>query len=169
MIQLQRVRTVLANVVVGSPIWHPRLRSILLGALGASIGKKVRINPYVRFLGALSHISIGEECFINSGVTFGGNAPVQLGRAVYVGPNALILPTTHEIGPAQKRAGQTVANPITVNDGAWLGAGAIVLSGVEIGAGTIIAAGAVVTTNADANSVYGGVPARRLRNDLPQQ
>jgi len=35
--------------------------------------------------------------------------------------------------------------PVTIEDGAWLGAACIVLKGVTIGAGTVVGAGSVIT------------------------
>ena len=39
-----------------------------------------------------------------------------------------------------------------------------ILPGVTIGDGAIVAAGAVVTSNVEANSVVGGVPAHKLKD-----
>jgi acetyltransferase-like isoleucine patch superfamily enzyme len=48
--------------------------------------------------------------------------------------------------------------PIVLEDGAWIGAGAIVLPGVRVGRGAVIAAGAVVTKDVEPYSIVGGVP-----------
>jgi acetyltransferase-like isoleucine patch superfamily enzyme len=53
--------------------------------------------------------------------------------------------------------------PIAVQDGAWIGAGAIVTQGVTIGLGSIVAAGAVVVKDVPAMTIVGGVPARQIR------
>ncbi|WP_372495087.1 acyltransferase [Nocardioides pinisoli] len=51
-------------------------------------------------------------------------------------------------------------------NGAWIGAAVTVLPGVTIGPGCVVAAGSVVTADCQANGLYAGVPARRIR-DLP--
>lgn len=56
--------------------------------------------------------------------------------------------------------------PITVGDGCWIGARAVILPGVTIGDGCVIAAGAVVSKDCAPNGMYAGVPARRIR-ELP--
>ena len=42
--------------------------------------------------------------------------------------------------------------------------GAIVLQGVKIGDGAVVAAGAVVTKDIPANEVWGGVPAKKIKD-----
>ncbi len=60
--------------------------------------------------------------------------------------------------------------PIIIEDDAWLGFGAIVLSGVHIGKGAVIGAGAVVTHDVPEGAVAVGSPARvvKMRNDLSE-
>jgi acetyltransferase-like isoleucine patch superfamily enzyme len=48
-----------------------------------------------------------------------------------------------------------------VGEGAFLGAGAVVLPGVTIGARSLVAAGAVVTEDVAVGATVMGVPARR--------
>ena len=51
---------------------------------------------------------------------------------------------------------------VSIGDNCWIGAGVTILPGVIIGNDCIIAAGAVVTSNVEAGSCVGGVPARVL-------
>lgn len=53
---------------------------------------------------------------------------------------------------------------IIVEDDVWVGLGSIVLSGVTIGRGSIIAAGSVVTKDVESYAIYGGNPAKKIRN-----
>jgi acetyltransferase-like isoleucine patch superfamily enzyme len=57
--------------------------------------------------------------------------------------------------------------PITIEDDAWIGAGAIVLPGVTVGRGAVVAAGAVVTKDVESFTIVGGVPSVVIgcRND----
>ena len=47
----------------------------------------------------------------------------------------------------------TFALPVTIEDGGWIGGGAIILPGVTIGEGGVIGAGSVVAENIQANSL----------------
>lgn len=57
-----------------------------------------------------------------------------------------------------------MALPIAVGDGVWIGARSVILPGATIGDGAVIAAGAVVTGNVEPNALYGGVPAKRIKD-----
>ena len=52
---------------------------------------------------------------------------------------------------------------ITIGDGVWLGARAIILPGVTIGEGAVVAAGAVVTKDVEPWAVVGGNPAKFIK------
>lgn len=52
---------------------------------------------------------------------------------------------------------------ITICDDAWIGYGAIIMSGVTIGQGAVVAAGAVVTKDVPPYAIVGGTPAKIIR------
>ncbi|MDY6865405.1 MAG: acyltransferase [Halobacteriota archaeon] len=54
--------------------------------------------------------------------------------------------------------------PVHIKEGAWIGAGSIILPGVTIGEYSLIAAGAVVTKDVPPYAVVGGVPAKIIKN-----
>ena len=59
-----------------------------------------------------------------------------------------------------------VKKPIHIGDKAWIGFNTIILKGVTIGEGSIIAAGSVVTKDVPPFTVFGGNPARMIRNTV---
>lgn len=138
------------------------MRAKLLGALGVRMTGGARVYPWIRFIGGIEHLRIGRGAFINVHLTVGANADVIVGERVHLGPGVSLLPTSHEIGPHEQRAGAAVSAAIRIEDGAWLGANVTVLGGVTIGSGCVIAAGAVVNTDTEPDTVYGGIPARLI-------
>ena len=53
--------------------------------------------------------------------------------------------------------------PIKVENNCWIGARSTILPGVVIHEGCIIAAGSVVVKNCEPHSLYGGVPAKKIK------
>jgi len=117
---------------------------------------------------------VGERVYIDAGVTVGtrckiGNnaqiyAPAAVGDGVFIGPGAMLTNDKHpracNSDGTLKGAYDWVCEGVTVEAGASIGAGAIVLGGVTIGAGAMIGAGAVVTRDVEAGETVTGVPAQ---------
>lgn len=108
-------------------------------------------------------ISIGTGAAIAAGCWFEGNGRIEIGRDCLIGPEVLILTSTHALGADGEIARKSEARDVRIGDGCWLGARVMIMPGLNIGAGAIVAAGAVVTRDCDAGGFYAGVPARRIR------
>lgn len=138
-----------------------RMRRLVHRRLGLDVGD-VGIRSGCRFSGP--HVVIGDGTWIHHGVFIDAeHAIVRIGESVGIGPEAMLLTSSHDVGPPSRRGGPTRYLPVTVEDGCWIGARAIILPGVRVGAGCVIAAGAVVVADCAPNGLYGGVPARRIR------
>ncbi|GAA1510519.1 maltose O-acetyltransferase [Agromyces terreus] len=152
-----------ASLVGGSPIWSDRLRRRILRFAGVDLARDARIQPYVRFVGSPRRLSVRSGAFVNVGLLVGANADIVIAERASLGPNVQLIPTTHEIGPHEQRAGATTSAPIRIGRGSWIGAGVTVLGGVDVGDGCVIAAGSVVTRDCEPDGLYGGTPAKLLR------
>ena len=62
-----------------------------------------------------------------------------------------------------KNISEAYVAPVTIKKNAWIAIGVIILPGVTIGEGAIVASGSVVTNDIPANTLYGGVPARLIK------
>lgn len=127
----------------------------LLGALGD--GSVVR--PPVR-LDYGYQTSIGARTFVNWGLICVDVANVTLGDDVQIGPGVQLLTATHPLEADPRRDKWEAAEPITIEDNAWLGGGVIVCPGVHIGADTVVGAGSVVTHDLPESVLAVGSPAR---------
>ena len=105
-----------------------------------------------------------ERCYLNRQVLIDASAPVRIGKHVQFGQRASIITSTHEIGAAAMRGGDSRVAPVTIGDGCWIGAGAMILPGVTVASGCVIAAGAVVARETEPDGAYAGVPARRVKD-----
>ena len=135
---------------------------ILVELLG-SVGENVSIRPPL-FMDYGYQTSIGSGTFINFNCVILDVGRVSIGAGVQIGPNVQLLTPTHPLNPETRRSGLEAAEPITIEDNAWLGGGAIVCPGVTIGRDSVIGAGAVVIADVPAGSLAVGSPARAIRN-----
>ena len=141
----------------GVRIFHPD--RVWIGA-GVYVGHDAILKGY--HAGAL-HIGdgtwIGQQCFFHAA------GDLRIGKNVGVGPGVKIITSMHrEAGRATPILHAPLAfAPVTIEDDADLGVGAIVLPGVIIGRGAQVGAGALVTRDVPAYAVVAGNPARILR------
>ncbi|MDQ7992688.1 MAG: acyltransferase [Propionicimonas sp.] len=151
----------LVNVIGASAIFPNRLRRGILRLGGVRIGNSSIASGC--FIGS-PRLTIGDRSFVNVGTFFDGLAQVTVGSDVHIAMGAMIITSSHELGEAERRGGAVRAEPVSIGDGAWIGARATLLPGVTVGPGAVIAAGAVVTSDCEPNAVYAGVPARLVRH-----
>lgn len=59
--------------------------------------------------------------------------------------------------------------PIVVEDEAWIGSNAIIMSGITIGKGAIVAAGSIVTKDVPPYAIVGGNPAKIIRYKFSEE
>jgi acetyltransferase-like isoleucine patch superfamily enzyme len=111
-----------------------------------------------------SGIRIGKDCLVGEYSVIRGQGGVEIGDRVYTSPYSQIIAVNHVFDDITRpfiEQGIT-AEGITIEDDVWIGSGAIITDGVRIEKGAVVAAGAVVTKDVPANTVVGGVPARKI-------
>lgn len=123
----------------------------------------------------IGDVVMGDECSIWYGAVIRGDVHwIRMGNRVNVQDNATIhatykkSPTT--IGNSVSIAHNAVVHGCTVHDNVLIGIGAIVQDDAVIESNCIIAPGAVVVqkTVVSANSVYAGVPAKKIKDMTPE-
>ena len=144
-----------------SPFLPLAVRRALLRLGGVKLGAMIWGLKHCYF--ETSRVSIGTGSAVNTGCWFEGFGRIDIGRDCMLGPQVMILTSTHPLGPDGEISRISEWRNVQIDDGCWLGARATVMPGVSIGAAAVIAAGAVVTKDCEPGALYGGVPARRLR------
>jgi UDP-2-acetamido-3-amino-2,3-dideoxy-glucuronate N-acetyltransferase len=133
----------------GTRIWQ---FAVILS--GARIGAECNICAHV-FIE--NDVVVGDRVTIKCGVQLWDG--LRIGNDVFIGPNATF---TNDLFPRSKKYPDKYLET-TIEDGASIGAGAIILPGISIGTGALVAAGAVVTRNVAARSLVRGNPAKHVR------
>lgn len=111
------------------------------------------------------NITIGNHVFFNSGCNIQDQGGITIDDGALIGHNVVLATLNHSMIPKQ-RANLEPA-PIHIGKNVWIGANAMVLPGVTIGDDAVIAAGAIVTKDVPANTIFGGIPAKKIK-DIPQ-
>jgi acetyltransferase-like isoleucine patch superfamily enzyme len=140
----------------------------ILRACGATVGDGSRIWRGLIIVNAendFSHLTIGAQCHVGAQVLLDLAAPATIGDRVTISMRAVVLTHTH-VGDSRCGLPPVLAG-VTIDDDAYVGAGATLLPGVRIGAGAVVAAGAVVTRDVEPRTIVGGVPARVLHAASP--
>ncbi len=119
----------------------------------------------------IGDVIAGDECsFWFNTVVRGDVHYIRMGDRVNVQDNAVIHCTYRkaptEIGTNVSIAHNAVVHGCTVHDNVLIGMGAVVLDHAVVESDCIIAAGSVVLQNTliESGSVYGGVPARKMKS-----
>lgn len=129
------------NLVFGT-WWCPaRLRVTLLRLFGARVGNGVLIRHRVRVLWPWK-LSIGDDCWIGEGVWLLNLEPIRLGSDVCLSQEAFLCTGSHLFDSPSFEFDNA---PISVGDGTWVAAQALVLRGVGVGRSCRIGARAVIT------------------------
>lgn len=147
-----------------------RLRTRLYRLCGVHIGPRSYILGSLRLTGPGSickRLRIGSDCVLNAPICFNLDAEITLGNNVWIGNDVMFITSDHLIGPSQERCNEINPKPIVVEDGCWIGAGAMIAPGVTIGRGSIVSMGAVVGVDVAPNKLVGGNPARAIKS-LPE-
>ena len=149
------------NALIVRASWNPLmgLKIWLLRAFGAKIGRGLVIKNEVRIKSPW-YLTVGENCWLGERCWIDNLERVSIGSNVCISQGAMLLTGNHDY----KVATMPYRNaPITIEDGAWIGANSTVCPGVTVHENAILTVGSVATKDLEANGVYQGNPAERRR------
>jgi acetyltransferase-like isoleucine patch superfamily enzyme len=112
-----------------------------------------------------AEIIIGDHVGLN-GTTITARKKISIGDYTMIGPNTIIVDNDgHNSWPPRERwttSGRS--EEIIIENDVWIGMNCTILKGVKIRTGSIISAGSVVISDVDANSLYAGNPAEKIKS-----
>ncbi len=140
-------------------------KCFILRSAGAGIGKNVRICSSVRIIGD-GCLVIGSDTWVGPSTLISVSKPANLtiGDNVDIAPLVYIGTGSHIIDmDGRNSAGKGYNDNIVIQNGVWIGVGAIILPGVNIGNKAVVASGSLVNKNVASFTLIGGVPGKVLR------
>jgi putative colanic acid biosynthesis acetyltransferase WcaF len=126
-----------------------KMRVAVLRAFGARIGQGVNFRSGVRVHWPWK-LTVGDDSWIGERAWILNLEPVTIGDDVCISQGVLLCTGSHDRRSATFEFDN---GPITIEDGAWVGARATVLRGVTVGRDAVVGATALVTADVDRGSV----------------
>lgn len=134
-------------------------KPVLLRLFGASVGRGVVIHPGVNIKFPWK-LRIGDHSWIGQRAWLDNLDTLTIGSHVVVSQGAMIIQGSHDY---KKVDYPTYSRPVVLENGSWVGAGAMVTLGVTLHSHAVLAAGSVATKDLEAYTVYQGNPAVPVR------
>ncbi len=127
-----------------------RWKAALLRRFGARVGRGLVVRPrvtikYPWFLALGDHVWLGEQVWIDN------HCPVTLGSSVCLSQGAYLFTGNHDYHDPGFRF---FCKPVAIDDGAWVGARAIVCPGSVLRRLSVVGAGVVWSGVTEARGVY---------------
>lgn len=138
------------------------IRKIIFEIELAMSNEYTKVNIYKKHL----DIKAGKNIRITGRVTFGTEPYlIELGDDITITKNVYFHTHDGGVGLFRKEyPGINIFRRTKVGNNVFLGANSSIMPGVNIGNNVVIAASSVVTKDCESDSVYAGVPARKIRD-----
>lgn len=149
------------NALVVRPSFIPFMgfKVFLLRLFGAKIGKGICLKPCV-LIKSPWNLVIGDDCWIGENVWIDNLDKVIIGSNVCISQGAMLLTGNHDFTVSSMPYRNA---PIVIEDGAWIGARTTVCPGVTVHENAILTVGSIATKDMEANGIYQGVPANKIK------
>lgn len=139
------------------------IRATAIYLIGGLIDERIYKNYFV--YGDRSRITIGDGVNLNNALINTASGRVVIGDYSFCGHNVLLITGTHDYkftGIDRQTQIPDFGRDIVIGKGVWIGSNSVILGPCEIGDNAVIGACSLVTKSVEGNSVYLGVPARKL-------
>jgi acetyltransferase-like isoleucine patch superfamily enzyme len=116
--------------------------------------------------GPIKNVTIGENVSLMNAILNVQGGTITVGDGTFFGHHVCVLAASHPIdepieGDRQKH--YCNGHDVVIGKNVWIATNVTILGPCTIGDNAVIAAGSVVTKDIEADWIYAGVPARKLR------
>ena len=134
-------------------------KRFLLRIFGARIGSGVVIKPAV-LIKHPWYLEIGNYTWIGEKVWIDNLVPVIISHNVCISQGAMLLTGNHNY---KSPTFDLIMKPITLEEGVWIGAKAVVCPGVLAKEHSVLTVGSVASKDLEARTIFSGNPAVKSR------
>lgn len=136
-----------------------RMKRWILRLYGCQVGKKLVIKPHVSIKYPWL-LEIGDNVWIGEHVWIDNLAEAYIASNVCISQGAMLLGGNHDYSSGTF---DLMIGPIILEEGAWIGAKAVICPGVTCHSHAILGVGGVATKNLEPYGIYMGNPAVKVR------
>ncbi len=148
-----------AAVMLNPAVTSYGLKRWVLRAFGARVGSRVIVKPAVHVKYPW-RLTIGDDAWIGERAWIDNFVSVHIGANACISQGAYLCTGNHDWSDPGMGL---VVRPITIGDGAWVGAFAKIAPGVTVGEEAVVTLGSVLLGDAQPRTVYTGNPAASVR------
>ncbi|MBI4930116.1 MAG: colanic acid biosynthesis acetyltransferase WcaF [Bacteroidetes bacterium] len=138
------------------------IKIFFLRMFGAKVGSNVVVKPRVNIKYPWN-VSIGDNVWIGERVWLDSLGKINIGSNSCISQGAMLICGNHNY---KKSSFDLIVGDIILEDGVWIGTGAIVCAGVTCQSHAVLAAGSVATDILEAYSIYQGNPAAKIKERI---
>ena len=134
------------------------------------IGPQAYVGPFtiIRCVGGVGDVWIGEDTRIGGLSQLLSGHGIRLGKHINVAAAVSIVPVNHAFErrdiPMVQQGFMPSRGGVVIEDDVWVGTRSVLLDGTYIEQGAIIGAGSVVRSRVPAYTIWGGNPARYIKD-----
>lgn len=155
----RRVKLGKGSQVDGGVIFDLRTGGEVVFGERASLRRGAILSPYG------GHITFGSDCGVQHYSVLYGHGGLTGGNYVRFAAHCLVIPANHgiELNGTPMNLQPLSKRGIQIGNDVWIGGGVRILDGVTIGDGVVAAAGSVINKDLSSNGIFGGVPAKLIK------
>lgn len=161
--EMMRARTLCAKANAKLPD-NPDYVKDLEELFGQSLSDVRILTPFICDFG--NRVKFGKNVFINHSAILSASGGIEFEDGVSLAPGCRIATINHDFN---NRHTIYTYGKVVIKKNAWLGMNVTICPGVTIGKYAVVAAGAVVTKDIPDYAVAGGVPAKVIKMQNPDE
>ena len=141
-----------------------RFRGWLYGLFMKSCGKDFQVT-HDAIIRDLARIEVGSHCFIGNNSFIMGSGTIYIDDEVLIAPHVIIISGNHGLKDGSFRYGTGDHGHIHIGRGAWIAGNSTICKGGYLPDGSVLSANSFLNKSFNEKySLYGGVPARFIKN-----
>lgn len=140
-----------------------RIRGFLMRPFFKSAGKNLQIASGV-IANRIDQICLGDNVYLAHNSWINGTGKVYIEDNVIIGPFCVVASTEHPFVDGVVSNNGTIVAPVRIGKGSWLASHSVITLGTNVGLGNLICANSVVNRDTEDYSMYGGIPAEKIKD-----